>query len=71
MVEITSANINEAIVTKALNMIKMIENGFIYTNETICTFNSMIIFKDLFDNKCTVLSDALENLYFIADSILS
>ena len=40
------------------------------TDETVCTFNSMLIFRDLFNNKCKLLDNSLENLYYIADRII-
>lgn len=71
MIALTSDNIDKAIVNKAYNMVKRNELGYIYTNETICTFNSMLIFKDLFNNKCKMLDSALERLYYIADRLFS
>lgn len=70
MINLTKDNINKAIVNKAFDMVKKNELGYLYTDETICTFNSMLIFKDLFNNKCKMLTPALENLYYIADRII-
>ena len=69
MIELTKDNIDVAIVNKAFDMVKRSELGYVFTNETICTFNTMLIFRDLFNNKCRMLDKALENLYYIADKI--
>lgn len=71
MIEITSETINSAIVNKSINIINLIKAGFVYTDETICTFNSMIILKDLFDNKCSALNDSIENIHFIGYKLLT
>lgn len=70
MIELTKENIDKAIVNKAYDMVRKNELGYIYTDETICTFNSMLIFRDLFNNKCKLLDCALEKLYYIADRII-
>lgn len=70
MINLTKNNIDKAIVNKAYDMVRKSEAGYLYTDETICTFNSMLIFKDLFNNKCRMLDDAFEKLYYIADKII-
>lgn len=70
MINLTKENIDKAIVNKALNIVNLYQKGFIFTNETICTFNSLLIFRGLFNNKCKMLSSALEKLYYIADSLI-
>lgn len=70
MIKLTKENIDKAIVNKAYDIVRKNELGYIYTDETICTFNSMLIFKDLFNNKCKLLDSALEKLYYIADRII-
>ena len=71
MIKLTKENINNAIVNKGNNIVKKNTNGYILTDETICTFNSLIIFRELFNNKCKMLDNALENLYYIADRLIS
>ena len=71
MIKLTKDNINNAIVNKGNNIVKKNTNGYILTDETICTFNSLIIFRELFNNKCKMLDNALENLYYIADRLIS
>ena len=70
MINLTKNNIDKAIVNKAYDMVRKSEAGYLYTDETVCTFNSMLIFKDLFNNKCRMLDDAFEKLYYIADKII-
>ena len=71
MIKLTKDNINNAIVNKGNNIVRKNTNGYILTDETICTFNSLIIFRELFNNKCKMLDNALENLYYIADRLIS
>lgn len=66
MIELNACNIKKAIVEKALDMVDKNRAGFIYTNETVCIFNSMFIFDALFRHKCSMLDNALEKLYYIA-----
>lgn len=70
MINLTKENIDKAIVNKGLNIVNLYQKGFIFTNETICTFNSLLIFRGLFNNKCKMLNSALEKLYYIADSLI-
>lgn len=70
MIELTENNINKAIVNKGLDIVNKSRKGFILTNETICTYNSLIIFKELFKNRCKMLDNALENLYYIVDRLI-
>lgn len=70
MINLTKETIDKAIVNKALNIVNLYQKGFIFTNETICTFNSLLIFRALFNNKCAMLDAALEKLYYIADSLI-
>ena len=70
MINLTKENIDKAITNKALNIVNLYQKGFIFTNETICTFNSLFIFRGLFNNKCKMLDSALEKLYYIADSLI-
>lgn len=70
MINLTKENIDKAIVNKGLNIVDLYQKGFIFTNETICTFNSLLIFRGLFNNKCKMLNSALEKLYYIADSLI-
>jgi hypothetical protein len=71
MIKLTNDNINSAIVSKGYNIVQKNTSGYILTNETICTFNSLIVFKELFKNKCKMLDSALENLYYIADRLIN
>ena len=71
MIELTNKTIDKAIVNKAYNMVSLANSGFIMTNETICTFNSLIIFKSLFVNKCKMLDNALEKLYYIVSKLFN
>lgn len=70
MINLTKDNIDKAIINKAYDMVRKSEAGYLYTDETICTFNSMLIFRDLFNNKCRILDEAFEKLYYIADKII-
>ena len=70
MINLTKENIDKAIVNKGLNIVNLYQKGFIFTNETICTFNSLLIFRSLFNNRCKMLNSALEKLYYIADSLI-
>lgn len=70
MINLTKENIDKAITNKALNIVNLYQKGFIFTNETICTFNSLFIFRGLFNNRCKMLDSALEKLYYIADSLI-
>lgn len=70
MINLTKDNIDKAIVNKAYDMVRKSEAGYLFTDETVCTFNSMLIFKDLFNNKCRMLDSAFEKLYYIADKII-
>ena len=70
MINLTKDNIDKAIVNKAYDMVRKSEAGYLYTDETVCTFNSMLIFRDLFNNKCRMLDCAFERLYYIADKII-
>lgn len=70
MINLTKENIDKAITNKALNIVNLYQKGFIFTNETICTFNSIFIFRGLFNNRCKMLDSALEKLYYIADSLI-
>lgn len=71
MIKLTKENIDKAIISKGNNIVRKNQAGYILTDETICTFNSLMIFKELFDNKCKMLSTALENLYYIADRLIN
>ena len=71
MIKLTKENIDKAIISKGNNIVRKNQTGYILTDETICTFNSLMIFKELFDNKCKMLSTALENLYYIADRLIN
>lgn len=71
MIKLTKENIDKAIISKGNNIVRKNQAGYILTDETICTFNSLMIFKELFDNKCKMLSDAFENLYYIADRLIN
>ena len=66
MIKLTKENIDSAIVSKGNNIVNKLQQGYILTDETLCTFNSLMIFKELFDNKCKMLDAALENLYYIS-----
>lgn len=70
MIKLTKENIDSAIVSKGNNIVNKLQQGYILTDETLCTFNSLMIFKELFDNKCKMLDAALENLYYIADRLI-
>ena len=70
MIKRTKENIDSAIVSKGNNIVNKLQQGYILTDETLCTFNSLMIFKELFDNKCKMLDAALENLYYIADRLI-
>lgn len=70
MINLTKENIDKAIINKGLNIVDLYQKGFIFTNETICTFNSLLIFRSLFNNRCKMLNSALEKLYYIADSLI-
>ena len=70
MINLTKDNIDKAIINKAYDMVRKSQVGYLYTDETICTFNSMLIFRDLFNNKCRILDEAFEKLYYIADKII-
>lgn len=70
MINLTKENIDKAIINKALNIVDLYQKGFIFTNETICTFNSLLIFRSLFNNRCKMLNSAFEKLYYIADSLI-
>ena len=69
MIELNACNIKKAIADKALDMVNKNRAGFVYTNETVCIFNSMFIFEALFNNKCAMLDNALERLYYIAQEL--
>ena len=71
MIKLTKENIDSAIVSKGNNIVNKLQKGYILTDETLCTFNSLMIFKELFNNKCKMLDAALENLYYIADRLIS
>lgn len=71
MIKLTKENIDSAIVSKGNNIVNKLQQGYILTDETLCTFNSLMIFKELFDNKCKMLDAALENLYYIADRLVN
>lgn len=70
MIKLTKENIDSAIVSKGNNIVNKLQQGYILTDETLCTFNSLMIFKELFNNKCKMLDAALENLYYIADRLI-
>lgn len=71
MINLTSKTIDKAIINKALNIVSLYGKGFVLTNETICTYNSLMIFRALFNNRCAMLDDAFENLYYMADRVVS
>ena len=71
MIKLTKENIDKAIISKGNNIVRKNQTGYILTDETICTFNSLLIFKELFDNKCKMLDTAFENLYYIADRLIN
>lgn len=71
MIKLTKENIDSAIVSKGNNIVNKFQQGYILTDETLCTFNSLMIFKELFNNKCKMLDAALENLYYIADRLVN
>ena len=70
MIKLTKENIDKAIENKGNDIVKKNKTGYILTDETICTFNSLIVFEALFNNKCKMLNNALENLYYIADKLM-
>ena len=43
MIKLTKENIDSAIVSKGNNIVNKLQQGYILTDETLCTFNSLMI----------------------------